>query len=595
MSSLSLATPRRKAFVAAHMQPSSALRDGVIAGISAALNRELTARGMGSLSTRRALWQLLEQRLIQVRDLADGRRHVSVCEDRSVFKVSICPDTLPPLQDLYPNGRATGLCARPNDPQPSPQFWQGLSPSQWRSTLQDWLMGVLARWMRPTDEPVDAACLITASELAHAGVADVYAYYPALQWLLMDALGYPRELVRYAYRNHQRNPPAANPDGQRQLVRHWPAWADWYGRALKLFPLALALADRDAPPPDLVTTRDMLMQHGLSRNAWALLYRLPSPIVSLIADDVRLFSLDHQRTRYLQHLSLWCARLGRETLCRRPSQYRACPTGMAIYRQGTLHPLACRRENVLRLMLALVWPVKELTLMTRPDPAHFQPPGRVDHGLTFRLPGMTGLTLLRHRQELIDPQGRLQEMLLSFSRHLLQPGSSVDASFSALQDMLDWFRLEGVALPVTVFKHPFPVLRGLSVRWHNAHREHRMVPAEDPRLYATWTVSLPLFEHEGGQFRALLTSAELEAEGHLMQHCVAGYAKDCATHRCRIYAVSFREQRVGTLEVRHFEGQWRVTQFKGLKNHNLMTALTHPDSLLHIPFQHFLAALTASS
>jgi hypothetical protein len=595
MSSLSLAAQPSVGKAALDQQPSSALLDAVMADIIAILNRELNARGLGSTAARRELWQALTQSLIQVQDLPNGLRRVSICQDRSVFLIPVCSDALPSCQDLYPAGRAIGLCARPNDIHPFPQFWQGLSPSQWRSTMQAWLMHTLAGWLRPLGTPPGMDHLTVVSQIALSAVSVVDSHYGALQWLVMDALGYPRALVRNGYRNHHRNLPAVTADRQIQLIQHWPVRTKWYGRALKLFPLALALVEGDTPPPDPLTTRNALLQYGLSRNAWALFYRLPSPIISLIADDLRLFSDEQDRSRYLQHLSLWCSRLGPELKCARPSQYRPYASGITIYRKHVLHPLPCQREKVLRLMFALVWPVKELTLLKSVRAVRLYATDQLDHGLTIRLYGMTQLTLLRHRNALEEHHDRLAGLLLSFSRYLLHPSNRIDPSFSILEDLLDWFRHEGVNFPVQFFKQPFPILRRLSDRWHADQRGHRRASAEEHEFPSSWTATLPLFEREGARFEALLTQDELVEEGRFMQHCVANYADACAAQRSQIYAVSFQEQRVGTLELCRVDGRWHVTQFKGLKNLNLMDALTHPESLLHSPFQHFLAALTSAS
>lgn len=595
MSSLPLPALPRATNIAQDRLPSSDLLAAVMGDIIDALTRELNVRGLGSMNARHRLWNTLTRRLIQVLDLPCGLRRVSVCQDRSVFLVPVCPEALPPLHDLFPTGRAVGLSAHANFNHHSPQFWTGLSASQWRVTIQAWLVQELASWMSPSDAPLAADHVADSFQMALVVVDVIDVHIATLQWLLMDAMGYPRELVRFAYRNHQRELAAAHAGTQTQLIQHWPARAKWHGRALKLFPIAIAMADPDTPPPDLLATRNQLLQHGLSRNAWALLYRFPAPVISLIADDLRLFSQEEDRSIYLGHLSLWCARLGSDLLCGPPTQYDRYLSGLSIYRQHALGPLRYCRGSVLRLVFALLWPVKELTLLKSANAGALNLADQMERRLIIRLHCMVRLELLRHQHELPDLHGRLQWLLLSYSRHLLQSGRSVDRSISTLETMLDWYRHEAMSLPVQAFKRPFPVLLRLSDRWHAQQVERPGETTRDSLLPSSWTSALPRFELNGARFTALLTRIDLEEEGSLMQHCVASYARDCVEQRSHIYAVSFQEERVGTLEMRKLDGRWRVKQFKGLRNHNLMDALTHPESHLHIPFKHFLAAFTSAT
>lgn len=573
--------------------PSSTLLDVVTTSIITALTCELRALGLGSIADCRSLWLALGQNLIRVQDQSNGLRRVSICLDRSVFLVPVCQESSSLLQDLFPVGRAIGLCARPHTLKHDPIFWDGLSHSQWRSTLQDWLMQELIRWMRASDSSLEAR--VDIGGMAAAGVANIDSYVPHLQWLLMDAMGYPRALVRFGYRNLQRELAPPKAETQEAIIRYWPMRAQWYGRALKLFPLALALAGRAETLPDVQTTRDMLVQRGLSRNAWAMLYRMPASVISLIANDLRFFSDEEDLSRYLSHFSFWCSRLGAGQLFGPPTQQLRYLAGLTIYRRLSLHPLHHSQGRVMRLVYALLWPVRELTILKNDCPMRLAVDDMESCGFTLRLHNQSRLDLLRYQHYPPDLHDRLQWMLLSFSRQLLQSETPVAQQFPMLESLMDWFRHEAMSLPVQAFKRPFPALFRLSERWHAQQVERPGYMTWEDQLPSSWTSVLPLFESEGARFEALLTRMSLAEEGTLMQHCVASYARDCIEQRSLIYAVSFRQERVGTLEMRRMNGQWRIKQFKGIRNYDLMETLTHPGSYLHIPYQEFLAALMSAS
>lgn len=570
--------------------PASSLFAGLMLDITFVLRSPLKKMGVTDDATQE-LFRILSHRLLMVQNLSSGLRRVSVCNDRAVFwvplqagsgRVGASGETM-----WFPTGVASGLVLRPRAMTKSPMFWEILPVSHWHILIVEWLSQELSDWL-PTQHPylnyLTSPTAGTARELAALSGREVFGHVAALQVALLDALGYPRALTRYCLRNQQREQDLVTADWQASIIRHWPWRQAWSGRAIKLYPLALMVAQTDAQPAlGVRDVRDVLLSWGLSRNAWAHLYRLPAVVVTALAQDLCCLVVESDRTLYVATLSRWLSRLGH--------QYRY----YALDRS--------------RLQCALLWPLRELTYLrsTNRD-AVSESFGRQGTASLLR-GGFTGLEFMLRREDYsVADLDRLELLLLSFTHYVLSHSEDAWKQFSAFQNMLDWFHAKGRELPLTAFKRRFTEALAHSDRWHAEELCQRMQERQQQeeaercsgqefkRAFAPpplcWTVPLPSFERDGASFDALLTSQALTAEGQLMQHCVSSYSVSCANQKSYIYAVSYEGQRVGTLEM-GFQKQhsWLVRQFKGLNNQDLRIALENPGSKLHEPFQYFMAAL----
>ena len=573
-----------RALLASDM-PASSLLAGLMLDITNTLSSPLKKMGVTDAATQ-DLFRILSRRLLMVQNLSSGLRRVSVCNDRAVFLVplqgssgrgGISRETM-----LIPAGVASGLVSRPRAVTKSPRFWEIMPVSHWHILIVDWLGQELSSWL-PTQHPyldyLTTPTAVTARELAAISGRDVPDHIVALQVALLDTLGYPRVLTRYCLRNQQREQNRVTADWQASLIRHWPWRQAWSGRALKLYPLAVMVAETTAQPTlGIRDVRDVLLSLGLSRNAWAHLYRLPAVVVTALAQDLCRLVEESDRALYVANLSRWLSRLGH--------QYRY----YALDRN--------------RLQCALLWPLRELTFLrstnrdTVSDSFDRQEEARLLRG------GFTGLEFMLRREDYsVADLDRLELLLLGFTQYILSQAQDVWQQFSSFQNVLDWFHANGRALPLSAFKRRFTEAMAHSTRWHaeelceQEQEEEEWYTGQESMLALTsptlcWTVPLPIFEKDGARFNALLTSQELKAEGQLMQHCVSSYSVSCANHKSFIYAVSYEGQRVGTLEMGFQKQQsWFIRQFKGLHNQELRIALENPGSKLHEPFQYFMAAL----
>ena len=557
--------------------PSSVLLADVMLDISFALTKALRIRHIGTDVTRRELFQTLNHYLIAVDDQPNGTRRVSVCRDRAVFLVPIQPGGNE-LQDIFPAASAYGLAARPYEKQRSPIFWDGLSPSQWHILILDWLRQELTSWMVLEKYAVPSAIEESSREIAIIAAKPVLDHVPALEWLLLDALGYPRDLVLHCKRNQQRDPIGNSINWQTTLIRHWSSRQYWAGRSLKLFPLALAMVDEnEKSSADPSSVREWLCKFGLSRNAWGFLYRLPSPVIRAIANDVLVIRQPEDRVRYLQGISLWFSRMGK--------QFR--------YYQGDWQRVVC----------ALVWPARELMFITSNFPTDVAAAYTEQSESRFFRTAFQGLEFLLRRQHYtVSQQAQLQCLLLSFSRHALTTQCTILSLFSGLQDIMDWFRTTADRQPLNNFRRPYLEIKQLSDRWHTNRHEQEAAAREAERLARVgnptttefnWNVYVPQFMNSDFFFDALKTPQALRNEGVLMHNCVGSYVTNCASGKSLIYAVSHNGVRVGTLELsrNHSETSWEVRQFKGKRNIELINDLYCPP--LSTPFKKFMAAINS--
>ena len=555
--------------------PSSVLLAEVMLDISFELTTALRNRQIGTDSTRRELFQTLNNHLIAVDDRTNGMRRVSVCRDRAVFLIPIQPGGNE-HQDIFPPASACGLAARPYEKQHSPIFWDGLSPSQWHILILDWLRQELTSWMGLEKHGITPAIGDISREIAIIAAKPILDHVPALEWLLLDAMGYSRDLVHHCKRNQQRDPVGTSTSWQTALIRHWDSRQYWAGRSLKLFPLALAMADENLErPADPSSVRDWLRESGLSRNAWGFLYRLPAPVIRVIANDLLIIRQPEDRFRYLQGISLWFSRMGK--------QFR--------YYQSDWQRVVC----------TLVWPAREMMFITSNSPlAAASAYIEKSESRLFRTTFQGLESLLRRQHYTAQQQAQLQYLLLSFSRHALTAQDSTLSLFSGLQDIMDWFRTTSDRQPLNTFKRPYLEIKQLSDRWHTCLREQEAAALEAEILArverptnteVNWKVSVPQFKHGDFCFDALLTPQALRDEGVLMHNCVGSYVAYCASGTCLIYAVSHNGARVGTLELcrNYAETSWEARQFKGKCNLELIDDLYCPP--LSVPFKKFMAAL----
>lgn len=560
------------------------------------LRLKLMQLGIGDETSIRLLLRTMATQLIRTTQ-NEGVRRVSICGDQLVFmvpvRVGVAGDSAEAGHDtIFPPGAACGLWKRSNSAKKEVCFWEVLPVSYWHILVTEWLTRLCMEWLLQPHikyAVADVGVTAFAQEIARVAGRHVLQHELSLQIVLLDAMCYPRELTRICLRNLQRHPAPPSEKWQSALLAHWHEAPHWSGSSHKLFVLALTVSFF---APDMVLTpnavRDYLMRLGLSRNAWAHFYRLPSSVLVAIAHDLALFNDKDDQIRYLQTLSFWLSRMGK--------RYR--------YYRVECHRLQC----------AIVWPVRELTFMRSPTPDRSSLQHDACASIRLFKSGCDGFEFLLRRQATeIKDQEKLEALLLGFVSHVLADNRATPLLLSELVDVIDWFRAEGRLLPHTAFKQPYTALQSQTRHWHEALLRRRTEEAEQAaaqrrvtgesrqtalrearweKRQLHWNVPLAEFEQQGFRLRALLNEQDLIDEGRLMQHCVGSYSRQCAQHESLIYAVSIDGVRLGTLEMGTYrQGKWFARQFKGKRNKNLMPLLEDPGYVVHKPFKEFLKAL----
>lgn len=459
--------------------------------------------------------------------------------------------------------------------------WQIFSHSQWHIMIVEWLFNHLRVWIEQAGSSrapgVNAAAI--AREVARITTRKVPDYGLLLDVLLLDALGYPRALVAYHLRLGMHGQLPNSVGWERDLIDRWDDTRYWPGRTRKLFPIAVsaaALATGGVLTPTNV--RNALVEHGLSRNAWAHLARLPLATLQLLCQVMESCPNSSHKRLFLDEFSFWLSRLG-----------------------GNFRYYRLPSEN---LTVALVWSVRESVEIR----------GRQDEARAARRVSMPLLSdslywheSLVSRMELsARHHERLRLLLLVFSREVLAQSAELPALFSQLSAIMDWFRAEGLHLPVSWYKQPWAAIRSRSTHWHDEvvrQQEDQLRVAEQERQVAEqllilpdflkndegegrWTAPLPCYQAGDLVLQALLDTQALKEEGRLMRHCVGSYSQACIQQRSLIYAVSRAGERLGTLEMYAASPkEWRVVQFKGRRNLDLMYLVRRNGSL----YQHYEA------
>jgi hypothetical protein len=467
--------------------------------------------------------------------------------------------------------------------------WRIFSSSQWHVMTVDWLYRHLTEASRHLEDrlPPGLSAAEIAREVARQAAAALHQHADLLDVLLLDALGYPREVVALSCRLQLRGqyPSPGVGSWHEVLLSHTQDLRHWPGRSRKLLPVAVATAAMGIPfTPKAV--RDALMDLGLSRNAWGRLMRWPVKALYALS-RVMLASTDEAGLRcLLDEVSVWQSRLS---------------SGLRLY--------GLPREHAVCI---LVWLPRECAaLNSRPDVQ--RAPGVDDDGLLGdayawreRMISRVGMDASLH--------GRLQLMLMAFARKVAASPKTFDLDFAALEAAIDWFAAEAQSYPVGWYKQPFPVMVRHSLQWHLEQQEQRLamerdrqqwrpeappvegdlVPGVETTEPLSWTAPLERFERDGVVFEALLDSVALKQEGSLMGHCVGSYTNRCDKGYCLIYAVSRDGVRVGTLELQaSWNNGWQPAQFKGPCNQEL-AGLIQRGGDMQLAFSYFRRALNAA-
>jgi len=181
--------------------------------------------------------------------------------------------------------------------------------SAWHIMVLDLLYRRLDIWLTQhcPHERNDAFIRHTAKLAAQT----IPAQAPLLNAALYDAMGVPRDLVVWLNRQATRANSLLLAVLKNALSHSWSAHQQWPGMSRKLFPMAaLAHYQLGAESPDSRSVRDCYLQHGLTRNAWRHLMRLPSSVLLHLAIVLALTPQRPGREHLLRELSLALSRLG---------------------------------------------------------------------------------------------------------------------------------------------------------------------------------------------------------------------------------------------------------------------------------------------
>lgn len=574
--------------------PTQALAD-VMLDVAQVLHAALRSYGISDPATLQRVVAPLGTAFLQI-DHQPGERRVSVYGGAAVFSVGTRP-----AEPGYRPADADVEVSRFNGEVAVSEWqvadgvnrrlggWCIFSASQWHVMAVDWLSRRLTEDLRPLEDrlPSGLSAADIAREVARKAAVTFRDYSGLLDILLLDALGYPRDVVALSCRLQVRGK-YPEPNGgpwHNELLRHGQELRHWPGRSRKLLPVALATATPGHPLTP-AAVRDALTAAGLSRNAWGRL--LYWPVDALYAlSRVMYACTDAAGLRcLLEEVSVWQSRL---------------VPGLRLY--------ALPREHA---VCVLVWLPRECAgVRIRPDV--MRTPHITDDGLLGaayawreRMVSRAGMDASFH--------GRLQLMLLAFARKVVVSPKTFGSDFAALDAAVDWFAKDAKSYPAGWFKQPFAVMARHSLQWHLLQQERRQAEERDRQqrqpvvaqlevnpvrgVEATeqmsWTAPINRFERGGVVFEALLDSAALEREGRLMGHCVGSYSNRCDNGYCLIYAVSRDGDRVGTLELQaSWNNGWQPVQFRGPRNQELASLIQRGGDM-HMAFNHFRRALDAA-
>lgn len=533
------------------------------------------------LSDRNALHELissLKQHFIQITH-SPGRRLVNVCETAVYFETLTIATSHPAAWQgvgVYAGETLTSLESVDANAVRRVTPWLSLTESQWHITVLEWLSRRLERWLvaRGASDPESAARRLSRQAAQH-----IPAQANLLYVILTDAAGCPRELLLYLLRRELRQYPALPFWLQNGITRYWIERRHWPGLSQKLFPLAVLAIDtmqcQSATPR---AVRGALINAGLTRNAWAHLMRLPASLILFLCVLIRSLPDDKAREVFLKELSFWMQRFGKT--------YR--------YYTG-------RRD---RTLAALVWLVYESSAIALDIK---------DRSISEQLPtGQLNLiAVLIHRLELLPRHHeKVRLVFLATAHAIMNRKKKLDETLNDFSTALDWLNADIENLPAKWFSRSFESMVARSDRWHEAllrrleeerEAEERRIRALDERLReiemakSSWHTHLPNYEENGVTFSALLSSNALIQEGQAMMHCVGSYSTKCKNGRTLIYAISERDERLGTLEMyRLGHGKWTPVQFSGYANKQLMP-LIRRSGRLHTVFANFKKKLNASA
>lgn len=527
----------------------------------------------------------LQERFIRVTH-RPGIREINVCDDSNVFRTRTKPVASGYIWQS--KGRYAGETLATNingsaDGTERMAHWLTFSDSYWHIMVLEWLSRHLEGWLERagiTDPETHAR------RLAKRATQDIPDATPLILAVLTDAAGLPRNLLAYVLTRELRADPSIPFWLQEGLTAHWAIRHHWPGRSARLLALVVYAREKNGSgsicPHDV---RDSFIRSGLTRGAWAHLQRLPSSLITQLAVLLEAIEVPSYRRAFLEELSHWLSRLGKDHL---------------YYRIERRH-----------LVAALVWLPYEASCLREQSAEQ-----RVTSEIFSR--DLSVASVIIHRRGFDAAQYlKVRHVLFSLSENiLLEDALSLPDIISEFANVLDWLADEVDRLPVHWFKQAYCGFQRRSERWHHAQIERQRLVAQQLQAQQqaneaarrageieweanitekSWSSPITEFEHSGLKLVCLLNHEQLQLEGWKMDHCVGSYTKECFTGISLIFSVIHNGAHIGTLEMhKDKSGQWKPLQFKGRRNKNLMKMI-RPQGALHKAFEHFSMALNHQS
>lgn len=146
---------------------------------------------------------------------------------------------------------------------------------------------------------------------------------------------------------------------------------------------------------------------------------------------------------------------------------------------------------------------------------------------------------------------------------------------NALHDTFDWFRSAQPPPGLAQVRGDWRNIQRRQQRWHEEQRRLRAeTDHEDAPAPITWNPALDALEIAPWRATHLNDTLSLWQEGRAMEHCVYSYASLCERGISQIFSVTRTDtgERHGTAEFRRVGGEWRLVQFRGVKNREPVVA-----------------------
>lgn len=167
---------------------------------------------------------------------------------------------------------------------------------------------------------------------------------------------------------------------------------------------------------------------------------------------------------------------------------------------------------------------------------------------------------------------------------------------SAVHDWINRGEQQSRLRPIDVRPDWQALMRGQQ-RWHAQFERHRghfptvpsgpARPTDEERV--TWSVPCEAFVVDAFRVVPLASNQDLWDEGHAQEHCVSGYTGMCRSGHSVLFSIreAASGERLGTAEFQPRAGLWRLVQFRGLRNLQLMTR----EGLAQAPYEAVVAEL----